>query len=154
MTIPITRIVVASDHAGFAQKEIIRQWLETRGGVVVEDCGAYTYDAEDDYPAFMFDASKKVATDPTAVAVLFGGSGQGEAMMANRVRGVRAVVYYGGNDDIIRLSREHNGANVLSFGARFVAVDEMKSAIELWLQTPAFASEKYQRRAAQMDNLT
>lgn len=145
-------IFLATDHAGFTAKEKVKEWLLAEG-YNVSDCGAYDHDPEDDYPAFIAKASKAVAVDTGSVGIIFGGSGQGEAMMANRVKGVRAVVYYGHEQSIVTLSREHNGANVLSFGARFVTVEDMKQAIALWLETPVFGEEKYQRRAEQMDEL-
>jgi len=150
--IPVSEIILGTDHAGFEAKEGIKVWLESEG-FVVRDCGAFIYDTEDDYPIFIVEAAKAVAATESAVGIVFGGSGQGEAMMANRIPGVRAVAYYGHEDSIITLSREHNGANILSFGARFVGVMEMKRLIALWLQTPAFTDEKYKRRALQMDGL-
>jgi len=147
---PVSKIALGTDHAGFAAKEVIKEWLEG-AGYVVEDCGAYTFDPDDDYPGFIAKAAQVVQADNAAVGIIFGGSGQGEAMQANRFKGVRAVAYYGGQDDIVTLSREHNGANVLSFGARFLSLEEMKRAITMWLLTPRFADPKYERRAKQMD---
>lgn len=146
-------IYLATDHAGFEAKEAIKKWL-VELGYIVNDCGADSFDAEDDYPSYIAGAAKAVAADASAVGIFFGGSGQGEAMMANRIKGVRAVVFYGYDDSIITLSREHNGANVLSLGARFVPVEEMKRIINLWIQTPAFSADKYKRRAKQMDEIT
>lgn len=148
----ISTIYLATDHAGFAAKEEIKSWLQEEG-MVVHDCGADSFDAEDDYPVFIATAAKAVAADEMAVGIIFGGSGQGEAMMANRIKGVRAVAFYGFDDAIITLSREHNGTNVLSIGARFVSVEEIKRVIVLWLQTPTFTDEKYKRRALQMDDV-
>ncbi len=152
-TVSVSEIILGTDHAGFEAKEGVKTWLESEG-FIVRDCGAFVYDTEDDYPAFIAEAAKAVAATEGSVGIIFGGSGQGEAMMANRIPGVRAVAFYGHEDSIITLSREHNGANVLSFGARFVGVMEMKRLIALWLETPAFAAEKYERRAREMDDLT
>jgi len=146
------KIFLATDHAGFAAKEAVREWL-LEEGYNVSDCGAYEHNPEDDYPAFIIKAAKAVAVDTGALGIIFGGSGQGEAMMANRVKGVRAVVYYGHEQSIVTLSREHNGANVLSFGARFITIEEMKEMILLWLKTPTFSEDKHQRRAKQIDEL-
>ncbi len=88
------------------------------------------------------------------VAIIFGGSGQGEAMLANRFPNVRAAVYYGGDREIIALAREHNNANILSFGARFVTVEEVKSGILTWLSTPALSDEKYERRNQKIEVIT
>jgi len=121
----------------------------------VLDVGAHEYVEADDYPVYMAAAGLKVAEDLTGEtrAIIFGGSGQGEAIVANRFPGVRAVVWYGGNMDIIKLSREHNNANVLSFGARFTTDEEAKKAVELWLATPFSKEERHERRIAQIDNI-
>jgi ribose 5-phosphate isomerase B len=139
-------IYLATDHAGFELKNALKAHLGA-GGFVVHDCGAHTFDADDDYPDFISIAASHVSKAPQEHrAVICGGSGQGEAMLANRYPNVRATVYYGGSLDIVRLSREHNDANVLSFGARFVTPVEAIFALECWLATPPLADEKYQRR--------
>lgn len=89
-----------------------------------------------------------------AYGIIFGGSGQGEAMLANRFPNVRATVFYGGELEIIRLSRAHNDANVLSIGARFVSVEEVKIAILTWLSTPVLVDEKYRRRNQKIEKIT
>ena len=130
------KIVIGSDHAGFILKEALKKYLEELGHEV-EDKGAFSLDPEDDYPDFMIPAAEAVAKDPENIrGILIGGSGQGEAMVANRFAGVRAAVYYGGNKEIVRLSREHNNANMLALGARFMSADEAKHALEVWLCTP------------------
>ena len=91
------------------------------------DVGAYDFDPQDDFPDFISKVARQVSADPeNTCAVIFGGSGQGEAMVANRFPQVRATVFYGGSDEIINLSREHNDANVLALGARFVTIDAVK----------------------------
>jgi len=157
MTLPgllKARIIhLAADHAGFQHKEEVRDWLLAQG-VVCIDHGAAVYDENDDFPDFIGVAAAAVAASPAvAQAIIFGGSGQGEAMLANRYRGVRATVYYGGSDDIITLSREHNDANVLSVGARFVSIEETKRVIWLWLTTECTKVSKYMRRNEKMDSL-
>ncbi len=161
------KIILAADHAGFQLKNKIKTWLEGEGYTVL-DVGAHTLVPEDDYPVYMSSASLKVAEDMTGAtkAIIFGGSGQGEAIVANRFPGVRAVVWYGdvtagdvssggapAGLDIIKLSREHNDANVLSIGARFVNEDQAKSAIKKWLDTPFSGEEKHQRRNEQIDSI-
>lgn len=144
-------IYLATDHAGFAHKEAVKAWLLREGGTVI-DVGATHYDENDDFPDFIRLAAQAVGKDPeTRAAIIFGGSGEGEAMVANRITGVRATVYYGGHESIIKLSREHNDANVLSIGARFVTVDETKQAIWEWLQTPKGTDPKYHRRNVKID---
>ena len=147
-------IHLACDHAGFEYKEIVCDWLKEAGYTVV-DHGAKIYDAEDDYPDFISAAAAAVSAVPEhARGIIFGGSGQGEAMLANRYKQVRATVYYGGELDIIVLSRAHNDANVLSIGARFVAIEKVKEAITLWLTSPVLADEKYKRRNQKIEKVT
>ena len=144
-------IYLATDHAGFVHKEAVKSWLISEGCTVV-DVGASHYDEGDDFPDFIKLAAQKVASEPeTSVALIFGGSGQGEAMVANRFTGVRATVYYGGQQAIITLSREHNDANVLSIGARFVTIDEAKQVIWAWLQATKSTDPKYHRRNVKID---
>lgn len=144
------KIVLATDHAGFLHKEELKKFLQGKG-YEVQDFGT---DSEQscDYPDYIFPAAKAVAADPEDVrGIIFGGSGQGEAMTANRVKGVRATVYYGGNPEIIELSRTHNNANVLSIGARFVPVDEMKAVVERWLLLEFPPEERHVRRIQKID---
>jgi len=146
------KIYFATDHAGFALKETVMSYVRDELGYDVEDCGALTHDEYDDYPRYMKDAAEKVAAHPEDTkAVIFGGSGTGEAIVANRTEGVRAAVYYGGNTEMLTLSREHNDANVLSLGARFLSEDEAKEAVTLWLQTPFSEEERHVRRIKQID---
>jgi len=151
---PNLQLILASDHAGFALKEVVKKFLESKKYQVL-DVGAHELVPEDDYPVYMTAAAMKVAQDieGNTRAIIFGMSGQGEAMVANRFPGVRTAVWYGGNDDIIRLSREHNNANVLSIGAKFVSEEEAKKAIELWLETPFSNEEKHARRIEQIDSI-
>jgi len=129
------KIHIASDHAGFELKEKLRIWL-VESGYEVKDYGAFSYNKKDDYPDFIREAARVVANDPEeSRGIILGGSGQGEAMTANRFKGVRASVYYGGPEDIVRLSREHNNANVLSLAARFLGEEEAKQAVKLFLET-------------------
>lgn len=148
------KIVLAADHAGFAAKEAIKKFLEGEG-YAVTDVGASEYQDGDDYPRYMTQAAMKVAEDMSGEtrAVIFGGSGQGEAMVANRFPGVRAAVWYGGTLEIISKSREHNDSNVLSIGARFVDEKAVKEAVKIWLGTPFSDDEKHRRRIEMIDNI-
>lgn len=142
-------IYLATDHAGFALKEKVRLFLESEG-YAVADMGAYEENEDDDYPDFMTAAAQAIANDlirgVDSKGIIFGGSGQGEAMAANRIDGVRAAVYYGGPTDIITLSRQHNDANILSLGARFVSEAEALAVVKLWLETPFSNEERHKRR--------
>jgi ribose 5-phosphate isomerase B len=147
-------IHLASDHAGFEHKEAIQSWLKELGHEVV-DHGARIMDAEDDFPDFISLAAAAVSASPdSSCAIIFGGSGQGEAMLANRFASVRATVYYGSVPEIITLSREHNDANILSIGARFVTVEETKDCIATWLAAEMLSGEKYQRRNQKIEHIT
>ena len=105
----------------------------------------------DDYPDFIFPCAQAVAADPESRGIILGGSGQGEAMVANRIKGVRAAVFYNGPVEIVKLSREHNNANILSLGARFMSEDEIYDVIEMWLNEP-FAGGRHQIRIEKLDN--
>jgi len=112
-------------------------------------------DKEDDYPDFISLAASAVSAAPdSSCGIIFGGSGQGEAMVANRFAGVRATVYYGGEVQIISLSRQHNDANILSIGARFVSVEETKDCITTWLSAEMLPDPKYQRRNQKIEHIT
>ncbi len=139
------KIFLASDHAGFALKEELRGFLLGLG-YEVADMGAHRFDKNDDYPDFVRPVAERIAKEQDAFGIILGGSGEGEAMAANRMPGVRAAVWYGKNDRIITLSREHNNANMLSIGARFVSIDEAKQATKLWLETPFSHEPRHQRR--------
>jgi ribose 5-phosphate isomerase B len=150
---PRITLHLATDHAGFLHKEEVKKWLLSEGYTVV-DHGATSYDENDDFPAFIHAAAAHIHShDDTHRGIIFGGSGQGEAMMANRISGIRATVYYGGSEDIVVLSRQHNNANVLSIGARFVTVPEAKQVIWTWLHTDPLPEEKYGRRNQQIEHL-
>jgi len=143
------KIHLATDHAGLELKNIIKEHLENQGHDVI-DHGAHEYDALDDYPDFIFPCAKAVAADPKSRGIILGGSGQGEAMTANRVKGVRAVVFYNGPEEIVKLSRGHNNANILSLGARFMNQAEIYDVIEMWLAEP-FEGGRHQRRIEKLD---
>ncbi len=154
MNSPFTTIYLATDHAGFAYKELVKQHLISKEYNVI-DCGADTLDETDDYPDYISRAAKEVSRDQAVGGIIFGGSGQGEAIVANRFPHVRAAVCYGGDmaNSIVKLSREHNDANVLSIGARFVKEDELLPLIDLWLATQFSNEEHHIRRLAKIKNI-
>lgn len=140
------KIYLGGDHAGLQLKEKVKEVL-LGWGYEVEDCGPFEFDNDDDYPDFVKPVAEAVAKDPeNRRGLLFGGSGQGEAMVANRYKKVRATVFYGGPEDIVQLSREHNNANVLSIGARFVEEKEALRVIKMWLEAEFPAEERHKRR--------
>lgn len=147
------KIALAADHAGFELKESLKEFLEADGHEVI-DFGAETEDPGDDYPDFVVPAAQAVAAGDVDKGIIIGGSGQAEAMAANRIKGVRAAVFYGGDEEILPLSREHNDANILSLGARFIDEDLAKEMAMLWLATEFSGDERHVRRIAKIDDLT
>lgn len=144
-------IYLASDHAGFELKEKVKAHLQEKN-LDIFDCGPAEYNPEDDYPKTILPAAEKVAADPGSKGIIFGKSGEGEAMVANKVDGIRAVVYYGGNPQIINLSREHNDANILSLGAGFVQIDEAVKVVDQWLAED-FSGGRHQRRVDEIKEI-
>jgi len=139
-------IYIATDHAGFELKEKLKKYLAEDLNQEVEDMGAFDMNPDDDYPDFIIPAAEKVAQDlKNNVGIVLGASGQGEAIAANKVKGIRAVVYYGGPLDLVKRSRSHNNANILSLGARYLKEEEAKEAIKLWLETK-FDGGRHERR--------
>jgi len=156
------KIIFAADHGGYKLKEALKPFVASLG-YEIEDVGAHTLDAADDYPLFVMNAARMVAAEPAQVrGIVIGGSGQGEAFAANRIKGVRAVVYYGeptrkqvdadGKEmGMIESTRNHNGSNMLSLGGRFLSVDEAKIAVKKWLETPFSGAERHARRHKMID---
>jgi ribose 5-phosphate isomerase B len=147
-------IYLAADHAGFELKETIKALL-LRQGHEVEDKGAYSLNPDDDYPDFVRPVAEKVALlqdqgENDVFGIVLGGSGQGEAIVANRIKGIRAAVYYGGSLDIVKLSRQHNNANILSLGARFLTKDQAIGAVRVWLET-LFEGGRHERRIKKIE---
>jgi|SRR5688572_5428500 ribose 5-phosphate isomerase B len=162
------KIAVTTDHAGFEQLKQLKAFLVEQGHECV-DFGPKELDMADDYPDFMFPAAKAVASGECEVGIILGGSGQGEAMAANRVKGARCTVFYapvmptgsinaeGENAkdefEILRLSREHNLANMLALGARFLTPANMRKAVTTWLEAPLGTVDRHKRRAEKLDQL-
>ena len=142
-------IVLATDHAGFELKEHVKRFL-IKKGYDIKDFGALEYDGLDDYPDFILPAAKYIS-EHKLIGIIFGGSGQGEAMAANRIKGIRAAVFYNGPNEIVELSRLHNNANILSIGARFVSNQEVEKVIELWLSTD-FEEGRHEKRINKLDS--
>jgi ribose 5-phosphate isomerase B len=143
-------IHLSTDHAGLGQKESIKTYLKENSYQVI-DYSPSEYVPDDDYPDFIIPAVE-AAVAGGDLAIVLGGSGQGEAIAANKVFGARAVVYYGGSKQILRLSREHNNANVLSLGARFLTENEVVIAVKMWLGSKFSADERHIRRLEKISN--
>lgn len=146
-------VYIATDHAGFTLKETLVPFIQGLGHEVT-DCGAKAYDETDDYPDFIKKAAQEVSLNPTkSRAIILGGSGQGEAIVANRFPHIRAIIYYGGTLDVIVLGREHNDANALSLGARFITEKDARTAVKLFLETPFSNDERHARRIGKLRKL-
>jgi ribose 5-phosphate isomerase B len=159
-------IALATDHAGFEQLKLLQAYLESLGHSC-HNFGPQEFNPNDDYPDFIRLAAQGVGSNEFERGIILGGSGQGEAMTANRVHGVRCALFYGpvvplrvidaeGTESrdpyaIVRLSREHNNANMLSLAARFVSLEDMKNVIKIWLETGFSDNERHQRRIEKID---
>jgi ribose 5-phosphate isomerase B len=139
------RVYLGSDHAGFELKARLIEHLTEQGHDAV-DCGAHAFDAEDDYPPFCITAGARTVADPGSLAIVIGGSGNGEQIAANKVTGVRAALVW--SDETARLAREHNDANVISIGARNHPEADALRFVDLFLATPFSEGERHKRRIA------
>ena len=137
------RVHLATDHAGLEFKDELTKHLQHRGFEVV-DHGAYEYDAEDDYPGFCIAAAQAVAAEPGSLGVVFGGSGNGEQIAANKVKGVRAALAW--SIATAQLAKEHNNANVVSIGGRLHSIEDCKAIIDAFIATPFSNDERHIRR--------
>lgn len=140
------RIAIGSDHAGFAYKEMIRHALAEEGHEV-RDFGT-TSEEPVDYPIYVRPVAEAVAREEYERGIVLGGSGNGEAMVANRVRGVRCAVCW--NQESARLARAHNDSNVLALGQRLISREQALEIVRVWLDTP-FEGGRHARRIAQID---
>jgi ribose 5-phosphate isomerase B len=160
-------IDLSTDHAGLQQLRDLQEYLEEQG-YNCHNFGPSTLKPDDDYPDYIFPAARAVASGEYDRGIIMGGSGQGEAMAANRIKGVRCAVFYGpavarrpvdiegdishSPYEIIKLERQHNDANMLSLAARFLTLDEMKHAVKLWLETDFSGEERHSRRIGKLDS--
>jgi len=140
------KIALASDHAGFDYKEAIKQWL-TEHGHEVKDFGTFSPE-QVDYPDFIRPAAEAVARGECERGIVLGGSGNGEAIVANKVRGVRCGLCW--NEETARLNRQHNDANVLSLGQRMIPKELALRIVELWVTTP-FEGGRHVARIAKIE---
>lgn len=137
------RVYLGSDHAGYELKNHLVEWLKAHGHEAV-DCGPLIYDALDDYPPFCLRAAERTAADSEALGIVIGGSGNGEQMAANKVKGVRCALAW--SEQTAALGREHNNANVVSVGARMHTEEEATKFVETFLATPYSGDERHTRR--------
>jgi ribose 5-phosphate isomerase B len=163
------KIVLTTDHAGLERCKQLQEYLQANG----HDCvyyGPKEYDPNDDYPDLIYPAAKAVAAGNFDVGIVMGSSGQGEAIVANRVKGVRCALYYGPSPkpeavdieghaaqdeyEILRLSKQHNNANMLSLAARFLSKTDVEKAVSIWLETRFSGLDRHNRRIQKIDTLT
>jgi len=157
------KIYIGSDHTGHELKKELIKYLNGLGlGYELKDKGPFSYDANDDYPDFIRPVAEAVAKNSGSFGVLLGGTGTGEAICANRIPGARAMVFYAealpkeaidikgekSSDpyEMVKLARVHNNANIISLSARFLSLDQIKFAIELFVKTPFLNEERHLRR--------
>jgi ribose 5-phosphate isomerase B len=155
------KVYLVTDHAGLAIKSKVIEYLESLN-YEPEDCGAFEFDKDDDYPDLISKAAKNVSENPESFGIIFGGSGQGEAMVANKFRNVRCALFYSlatpveaidisGNQssdpyEMIKLARAHNNSNMLSLGIRFLTQEQILKAVKIFLESPFPGAERHVRR--------
>ena len=141
------RVFLGTDHAGFELKERLVQHLLDLGHEPV-DCGAHTFDPDDDYPPPCITAAARTAAEPGSLGIVIGGSGNGEQIAANKVTGIRAALVW--SEDTARLARQHNDANVMSIGARNHTDAEAMRFVDVFVSTPFSNGERHVRRIAML----
>jgi ribose 5-phosphate isomerase B len=162
------KVYLATDHAGLEIKNKILDYLNGLG-YDAEDCGAFEYDKNDDYPDLISNAAKKVSENPQNFGIVFGGSGQGEQIVANKFKGVRCALFYSlalpaeaidinGNKsedpyEMLKLTRAHNNSNMLSLGTRFLTEEQIKKAVKIFLESPFPEEERHARRVEKINAL-
>lgn len=144
------KVYLASDHAGFELKEKIKEYILTLN-YEVEDCGDYSENKSDDYPDFVSIAAQKVSDNQGSIGIVFGKSGSGEEIVANKFKNVRAVT--GFSSENVVLARKDNDANVLSLGSQFTDLETAKEFVKLFLQTPFSNEERHIRRIDKISKL-
>ena len=137
------RVYIGADHAGFEFKKTIIEHLKSNGHEPI-DCGAYVYDAEDDYPAFCIDTAVKTVADPESLGIVLGGSGNGEQIAANKVPGARCALAW--SVETAQLARQHNKAQLIGLGGRMHTEEEALAIVDAFLATPWSEAERHQRR--------
>ncbi len=137
------KVHIGGDHAAYDMHEDLLAFLREEGHDVT-DHGAFTFDAEDDYPVFCLRAAEAVAADPESLGIVLGGSGNGEQIAANKVPGIRAALCY--DEEMAQLARQHNNAQVISIGGRMNTFEQARAMVRVFLATPFSGVERHQRR--------
>jgi len=144
------KIYLAADHAGFKLKEEIKKFLIAQN-YDIEDCGALSFEKDDDYPDLISKAAGKVSEDQNSKGIVFGKSGTGEEIVANKIKNIRA--FTGVDEENVRLAREHNDANILSLGSEFVDFEKAKKLVKIFLDTSFSKEPRHQRRIEKIKNI-
>ncbi|QNQ90842.1 ribose-5-phosphate isomerase [Corynebacterium poyangense] len=137
------RIYLGADHAGFELKNVIKDHLQAKGHEVI-DCGAYEYDAQDDYPPFCIEAASRTVNDPGSLGIVLGGSGNGEQIAANKVPGARCALAW--SEETACLAREHNNAQLIGLGGRMHSEKEALKIVDAFVTQEWSQEERHQRR--------
>ena len=146
------KIFLSSDHAGFELKNHLVNYLE-ENGIEAVDKGPHEFQAGDDYPDWISLVAQEISGDSSAKGIVIGLSGEGEAIVANKFKNVRAIVYYGGNEEVLKLSREHNDANILSLGAKFLTPEQAEKAVDIWIETQFSNDPRHLRRIKKIEEI-
>lgn len=146
----MTKVYTGSDHAGFELKEKIKLLLKNLGYDPI-DCGAFEFDPQDDYPDFCAAAAKEAAANPGSFGIVLGKSGAGEAIVANKIKGIRAFLAV--NEQNVELARAHNDANIMSIGSEFIKEEDLESLIKAFLETPFSEEERHKRRIEKIQQI-
>ena len=162
------KVYLATDHAGLEIKNKVVEYLKSLGFEAI-DCGPFEFDKDDDYPDLISKAAEKVSQNPTSFGIILGGSGQGEAMVANKFKNVRCALFYAeavpveaiditGNKstdsyEMLKLTRAHNNSNMLSLGIRFLTEEQMLKAVKIFLESPFPGDERHARRIEKISKL-
>ena len=143
-------IFLGTDHGGYELKEELKNFLAEHK-IAFEDLGSQSFDPDDDYPDFIIPVAQKVASDPQSLGIVIGRSGNGEAIAANKVKGIRAAVCL--NQEMAKKAKQHNNANILSLGADYMSVDEAKQIVKVFIDTPFSNEERHLRRIEKINKL-
>jgi len=162
------KVYLATDHAGLEIKNKVVEYLKSLGFEAI-DCGPFEFDKDDDYPDLISKAAEKVSQNPTSFGIILGGSGQGEAMVANKFKNVRCALFYAeavpveaiditGNKstdsyEMLKLTRAHNNSNMLSLGIRFLTEEQMLKAVKIFLESPFPGDERHATRIEKISKL-
>lgn len=143
-------IYLGADHGGYQLKEELKNWL-VENNIPAEDIGAHFLDPEDDYPDFIIPVAKRVTADPNSLGIIIGRSGNGEAIVANKIKGIRAALCL--NEEMARKAREHNDANIISLGADYISTDTALIIVKAFINASFSNEERHIRRIEKINKL-